>query len=138
MKVTMLLMPEGDFKNAAKESADYREFFDKAATKKYTDSRLRRAALYTLLGVTEEMVKSRPEVTLLLGANAKGREYLSKIRKTSEITIITKPADDKGLSTIGKAQLETVRRADELYSMCLKERVTYGEFIKRHPVILED
>lgn len=123
-------------RNTSLESEDCREFFENAATKKYTNSRLRRAALYMLLGVSEEMVRARPEVTILLGANAKGRAYLSSRRKTETIAVVTKPSADDLLSDTAKKQLETVRRADELYSLCLRNGVKAGAFLRRRPVII--
>lgn len=120
---------------AAAASRGYEEFFSNAATKRYTDSRLRRAALYELLGVKREDLYCSPEVTLLLGASEKGCRYLSSIRKNSLLRIITKPSDSADLSAAGLAQLEMIRRADELYSLCLVEGVPCGEFLRRRPYI---
>ena len=121
---------------AALDSEDYASFFRNAATKKYTNSRLRRAALYMLLGVSEKMIRENPEVTLLLGASEAGRAYLSSRRKNQDIAVVTKPSATDGLSETAKLQLETVRRADELYSLCLREGVKAGEFLRRSPVII--
>ena len=123
-------------RKAALESKCSREFFENAATKKYTNSRLRRAALYLILGVTEDMVRARPDVTILLGANERGRAYLSSRRKTQGISVITKPSAADSLTGNASLQLETVRRADELYSLCLREGVRAGEFLRRCPVII--
>ena len=122
-------------RNGAAASRGHEEFFAKAATKRYTDSRLRRAALFALLGVKRENVLSPPAVTVLLGASEKGRKYLGAIRKNSKIKIITKPSDDTGCSMVSGAQLNIMRRGDELYSLCLREKVPAGEFLRRGPYI---
>ena len=122
-------------RNGAASSRGHEEFFAKAATKRYTDSRLRRSALFALLGVKRENVLSPPAVTVLLGASEKGRKYLGVIRKNSKIKIITKPSDDTGCSMVSGAQLNIMRRGDELYSLCLWEKVPAGEFLRRGPYI---
>ena len=122
-------------RNGAASSRGHEELFAKAATKRYTDSRLRRAALFALLGVKREDVISSPEVTVLLGASKKGRQHLGAIRKNGKIKIITKPSDDTGCSKLSGTQLNLMRRSDELYSLCLHEKVPAGEFLRRAPYI---
>ena len=120
---------------AASESAGHRELFERAATKRYTDSRLRRAALYALLGVRKADLLERPALTVLLGASEKGRAYLSSVKKTAQIKILTKPSADIGAGLIEKRQAELMRSADELYSLCLREKAAAGEYLRRKPYI---
>ena len=80
----------------AKESASYAEFFEKLKTKRYTDAKLRRALLFALCRVESDLLSKSPEYTYLLGANDKGRELLSRVKKSGveqSIKTITKPAD---------------------------------------------
>ena len=80
----------------AKESASYAEFFEKLKTKRYTDAKLRRALLFALCRVESNLLSKSPEYTYLLGANDKGRELLSRVKKSGveqSIKTITKPAD---------------------------------------------
>ncbi len=112
------------------------EFFEKAATKKYTDSRLRRAALYTVLGITEESVRETPRFTVLLGATEKGREFLKKTKNTRSIKVITKPSEFSPTDEIEKKQYETWKKADDLYSLCLADGVRRGEYLRRGPYIV--
>jgi predicted nucleotidyltransferase len=120
---------------AASESAGHSEFFSKAATKRYTDSRLRRAALFALLGVMKDDVTRTPSVTVLLAASKKGREYLSSLRKAEGIRILTKPSDTAGLSEESVRQISLMRRADELYTLCLKEKTPAGKYLRKRPYI---
>lgn len=77
----------------ARESAGISELFDGIKTKRYTDAKLRRALLFGLAQVKTELLRQKPEYTTLLGANEKGRDLLSKIRKNEKIRVVTKPAD---------------------------------------------
>lgn len=123
-------------RKAAVASANGVEMFSIAATKKYTDSRLRRAAVFSLLGVTEEVIRSRPSYTVLLGANATGREYLSLIRKSNEFPIITKPSDSDHLGSGALKQYKISAAADVLYTLCYTSKeLRPDHFIKKSPII---
>lgn len=114
------------------ESTSFDEFEEKLQTKKYTKSAIRRAIVYILLGVKQRDLDVLPEYTILLGANEKGREHLSKIRKNeSAIKVITKPADADG-----SRQFELSCRADALYTMCFKNKKESGFYIRKSPVIV--
>jgi hypothetical protein len=101
--------------------------------KSYTAARIRRAILSSVLGVKAETVKDRPLFTNLLAANQKGREYLSKVRKTTSINIVTKPADGFELPENVCKQFELSLKADKLMALCRKEAVS--EIFKRNPYI---
>lgn len=116
----------------AHECTSFSEFEEKLQTKKYTKSAIRRAILYILLGIKQSDLDSVPSYTALLGANARGREYLSSIRKNeSAIKIVTKPADAENCR-----QLELSNRADALYTMCFENKKESGIYIKKSPIIL--
>ncbi len=101
--------------------------------KSYTAARIRRAILSSVLGVKAETVNTRPLFSNLLAANGKGREYLSKVRKTASIEIVTKPADGLNLPYNTRKQFELSLRADKLMSLCRKEAVS--EIFKKNPYI---
>lgn len=116
----------------AHECTSFDEFEEKLQTKKYTKSAIRRAILYILLGVTPNDIETLPTHTILLGANERGREYLSSIRKNDNtIKVITKPADAEG-----SRQFELSKKADALYTMCFENKKESGFYIKKSPVIL--
>ncbi|MBE6541412.1 MAG: nucleotidyltransferase family protein [Ruminococcaceae bacterium] len=110
------------------------EFIKELPTKKYTLARMRREILHSMLGVSENDRKNKPEFTLLLAANKKGREYLAEIRRKDSLPIITKPADTADLSETAKRQCRMSYAADELYSLCISESADH--FIKKHPIII--
>ncbi len=115
------------------ESADAAEFVTNLATKKYTAARMRREIVFSMLGVASG-VNEKALHTVLLGANARGREYLAKLRKTSDFPIITKPADDSALDTASREAYRCLKSADELYCLCSGRRGGY--FMKQHPAFL--
>ncbi len=119
--------------SAARASEYPNDFYRLAYTKKYTNSRLRRAALFAILGVTEEMIKNPPLFTRVLASNKKGRELLASNRRNSGITLLTKPSATHKLSKQALAQYELACRADELYSLCLRSGTAKGSFLRRVP-----
>ena len=77
----------------ARTSNTYSELLESVKNKRYTDGHLRRVMLYCLAGVTDNDLRSKPQETLLLAANEKGRALLSERRKNERFRIVTKPAD---------------------------------------------
>ncbi len=118
--------------DTAHECASFNEFEYKLQTKKYTASAIRRAILYILLGIKQSDIEKKPEYTVLLGANGRGREYLSSIRKNENaIRVITKPADAEE-----SRQLELSKKADAFYTMCFENKKESGFYIRKSPVIV--
>ncbi len=115
----------------ADDATSGREMFEKASTKKYTDARIRRAALFALCGVTKEALQEIPSFTVVLGANEKGRAILSNIRRNEDFRVITKPSDILGVKG-GEKNAE----ADRLYTMIMKNVKNAGFFMKQSPVII--
>ncbi len=91
---------------AGMKAKDMEEFLALAVSRNDSPSRVRRAMLSVLMNVRKNDVGEVP-YTSVLAANETGRKILSAVRKTSEIPIITKPADAKHYG-------ETVARAAKL------------------------
>jgi predicted nucleotidyltransferase len=114
--------------SSAKASSDFNEMLGKAYTARYTDARINRVILFSLLGVSDAFEKSLPDHTTLLGASEKGRKYLSEIRKTRGFHVITKPADaPEGILT------DIIRLSDSLYASAMPKGVNFDYFLKKHP-----
>lgn len=116
---------------AAKEARSIKELFEKAASSAYTDAKLRRAVLFSLLGVKPEDLSAAPKYTQLLAANGRGLGVLSDGKKARKISVVTKPADAPDIFGLE-------RKADELYCMLTPKITPYGEYIRRTPFITED
>ena len=108
-------------KRAAMESSNYAEFVARAATKKYTDSRLRRAVLCAIAGVREYDVSSLPVFTTLLAANERGSAFLRENKKTRGINVITRPSDAAEFKDFGARQFALSSRADALWATAAGE-----------------
>lgn len=121
---------------AAWDATDYESLCRAAATKKYTDGRIRRALLYVLSGVTRADLTAPPAYLRLLGANERGREFLSKTRKTRTVPVVTKPADIVALGARAERarQLETV--AQGLYSLTLPSACAPSGLATQPPLML--
>ena len=103
---------------AAERATDYGSLLAAAATKRYTDGRLRRALLYLLAGVRTEDFAKGPAYLRLLAANARGRAFLAETRKTRTVGVVTKPADIVALGANAARQRELAQVADALYALC--------------------
>ena len=119
--------------SVARESVSYEELVEKAKTKRYTDSKLRRAILFSMAGVSDEMLKSDPEYTTLLAANGKGREILSANRKNQGLRIITKGAD----SPRDSAQFKVTERLDALFTLARENRAEASAMLKKNITIID-
>ena len=114
--------------NCAKRSRNFDEFIKSSYNSRYTDARINRVILFSLLGVSDALTKEMPPYTTLLAASEKGRKYLSEIRKTAEYPIITKPADAPEC-----ALTDIVRLSDALYASAMPQNANFDYFIKKHP-----
>lgn len=118
---------------AAHEARTAREMFTLAAAKHYTDTRLYRAALQGMLGVTPADLAESPAWTLLLGASQRGLSLLRELRRKESLPVITKPADIP--VALAPRQAELHRRAAALYTLAMPAPAPSAEFIKCAPYI---
>ena len=121
---------------AAQEATDYASLCAAAATKKYTNGRIRRALLYLLAGVTYADLEASPAYLRLLGANERGRAFLANGRKTRTIPVVTKAADVAELGEIALRQRTLSTISDGLYALCLPHPVLPRELAVLPPVML--
>ena len=128
---------------AASVSSTYEELLCAISTKKYTDAKLRRAILASLLGVTNTHMERDIPYVRLLAAGRKGREMLALLRKNENIFIATKTADIKGIfegletgkRTVARRLYEIEKRADALFTLCLPHPKEAGFFGKMMPFV---
>ena len=125
----------------AREARSYKELMTMLSTKKYTDARLRRSLLFAALGIRHEDMYLHPLYVNLLGANERGRELLSSVRKNSRIEVVTKLSEKKSLvSAFDKAEadrlMEIERRSDSLFTLCMRNSEETSFFENKSPIIL--
>lgn len=117
---------------AALEGGTYDEMMSIAATKQYTNARLRRAALMAAAGVAASDT-TLPAYTQLLAANAVGTSVLH--RYSGRLPVLTKPADKDKLPQNAQRQAELESRADRLYTLGFTPPVPAARFTQAAPWI---
>jgi hypothetical protein len=121
----------GRLKNAADKAENVKDLFEYASSSVYTDAKLRRALLFSVLRIRKEDLHKTPSYTQLLAANKRGLSVLAAERKDPKITVVTKPADHADV-------FGAERRADELYCMLTPKTLQKGEYMKKSPYIKEE
>ncbi len=80
----------------AREAGSLREFVELVKSKRFTFSRIRRLILYALFEITPDLFKKSndlgPQYLRVLGFNGKGRELLAKLKRISEIPVVSTPS----------------------------------------------
>ncbi|MBE6573424.1 MAG: nucleotidyltransferase family protein [Ruminococcaceae bacterium] len=120
---------------SAGDSTTLEELYSKAATKKYTDSRVRRAVFNCLFGVKKELLDREPSFSVLLAANSLGCKALKEIKKRSAIPIITKPADYRSYDEDVQRAFLFSNKADMLFATAVGEKS--DDILRKGPVIIE-
>lgn len=123
--------------DASRAADSFTSLISLAATKKYTDSRIRRATLFSYFGVTPDILKEKPLYTQVLAMDATGRRLLAHMRKTASLSVLTKPADLEKLSE--KAQMQACRayRADSVYTLAMPRSKAADLFILHAPFVTD-
>jgi len=121
------------YKSACKANSGS-DMFEMAKTKQYTNARLRRCALYFLMGVKDEKLRDLPLYTQVLAFNSKGRELLANLRKQDRINILTKPSAFDDFPSDVKKQVIVSQFADSIYTLLSDEYAEKDYFIKQGPV----
>ncbi len=121
---------------AAWAATDYSSLCERAATKRYTNGRIRRAMLYLLAGVLREDLQAPPAYLRLLGATPRGREFLSLQRRGEGIPVVTKQSDIAALGAPALRQSELAQTAAALYALCMPRPTTPAQLLQSPPIIL--
>ena len=100
----------------SRKCGTFAEVLERSATKKYTNARIRRAAIYGYVGVHGSRMREEPMYTRLLAANGKGCEMLKSIKKITKIPVITKPSD-AGEEIRTSLQYECEERGELIYAL---------------------
>lgn len=109
----------------SKKSNTLEELLDAAATKVYTNARIRRSVLSCFLGVTSERLAEKPLFTRLLGASEKGRAVLNEV----DFPILTRQGQYKQLDEAVQKQVLFAERADSIYALADENRPIHKPFV---------
>lgn len=123
---------------AAAESRTLDEMLQKAVTKNYTNSRIRRTLLYCMTGVEYADLENMPSYVNLLATNKCGRELLGRVRyaENTGLQILTKPSDCVQInSDNARRQAELSKRLDSIYTLASPKPKIAGDMLRRSPYI---
>ena len=124
-------------KNKSLEATSINSLVELTSTKKYTTARIRRGIWYSLLGVTSSDVRVLPEYTQVLGMDKVGQALLKRIKKSSSLSILTRPSDTP-CSPVAVKQKELSDKADALSQLAKPTVSTTGSIYKRSPFVKKD
>ena len=88
-----------------------------AETKGYTRARLRRAILFSFIGVTSSDVKDFPMYTQILALDNVGRAILKSLQLPSDFSVLTKPSAVYSLGEIALRQKTLSDKADSVFQL---------------------
>lgn len=117
---------------AADKASSINELVSLVSTKRYTDSKIRRIILSSLLGIEANLAKKAPKYARLLGATEKGFEVLKDIKEKSDLKIITKTADFKEKDE----NFEKDILSTDIYDLTSDLPKGSGQDFKNSPVII--
>lgn len=118
--------------SAAVAARSMEELLTLVRTKNFSDSRIRRAMLTMFFGITASDVEA-VRFTTVLAANDRGRDILSRVRKTAMLPILTKPADGKYLPDDARRTFALACRADSVWEMLCDVPREGGAMLREHP-----
>ena len=104
--------------SAARQAADLEELYDLAKTRSYTHSRVRRLALYALLGLRKEDIPSTPPYIRVLGFSRRGQALLKEMNKKSALPFFVKPAHIRRYSEEAQTLFALEDRFTDLFALC--------------------
>ncbi len=119
---------------AALASSTLADALAAAATKRYTNARLRRVALYNLIGVTKAQLCENPAYTIVLAANERGRACLRSLKPA--LPVVTKPADIALCGEEAQRQFALSTRADAVFTLCTPSPTDAGRLVRSSPVMI--
>ena len=102
---------------ASRNAVSVREVLERAKTKRYALSRLRRMTLWAFLGLSDSDLTRPPAYLRPLAMNGKGRTLLARMRTRAALPVLTKAGDVAALGPDAEYCLRTEARAADLYAL---------------------
>lgn len=113
---------ENRLKSGGLLSATYNGLIQFLKTKRYTQTRLQRTLLKTIIGITNDDIvslsgKIAPQYIRVLGFNDKGASLLKQIKRKSELPIITNLKRYRPQNNIANRMIEIDKIATDIYTL---------------------
>lgn len=117
---------ENRIKALVKDNLSVEELVEKATTKRYTSSRIRRILINNLLGITEDLrvdALDKPLYAKVLAVKKESLDLISTLSKSSEIPLLTRKSDLSSLKKTAKKCFEVDCLAQELYNLATDKKI---------------
>ncbi len=99
---------------------NYPQLFDALCSRHLTDAKIRRSLLFAALGVKKNVFLKAPGFSEVLAYSEAGKQILSKIRKTSDICILSKTGNIKNAPEYVKEQFKLQRKSEMIFEKLIK------------------
>ena len=96
------------------------DIIEAAKTKRYTYTKLQRAVLHTILGITKDMQAKRPAYIRVLGVKSEKKALINELAAKSALPVVTRVKENEDL-------LKTEIKAADIYRL-LGDRVIGSEY----------
>lgn len=120
---------------AARQTANLDELYALTKTRTYTHARVRRLALYALLGLRRENIPAAPPYIRVLGFNRRGQALLRKMNQKSSLPFFVKPAHVRRLSPEAQTLFAQEERFTDLFALCFPSPRPGGLEWTSNPVV---
>ena len=110
-----------------KSSSSFEELLNKVKSKRYTLARIKRIVLSLILGIDKEFQNVLPSYIRILGFSVKGKEILSKLKKSATLPVFTKYSEVekyKDENILKKFAFEA--KLSDIYSLALPKVCEMG------------
>ena len=125
---------------AARQTAELDELYNLTKTRTYAHARVRRLALYALLGLRSQDIPAAPPYIRVLGFNRRGQALLKEMNQKASLPFFVKPAHIRRYSVEAQALFALEERFTDLFALCFPtprpcglERTTSPVVVKENP-----
>ena len=122
---------------AARQTASLEELYALTKTRAYAHARVRRLALYALLGLREADRPAAPPYIRALGFNRLGQDVLREMNRRAALPFSVKPAHIPRFSPEAQALFALEERFTDLYALCFPTPWPGGLEWTSSPVIIK-
>lgn len=122
---------------AARQTASLEELYALTKTRTYAHARVRRLALYALLGLREADCPAAPPYIRVLGFNRRGQDVLREMNRRATLPFSVKPAHIPRFSPEAQALFALEERFTDLYSLCFPTPRPGGLEWTTNPVVIK-
>ncbi len=129
---------ENRIKSAVKESVSLEEIYDKAKTKRFTHSRIRRAVLSLALGVTADDLKIPAPYCRLLGFNKTSAEIMGTLAASSKLPFVASYSDILNLKSADAEKIFALEnKSGDFYSLIMQKTAQCSKEMTFAPIKMQ-